>query len=383
MKILPIRIIRKTAAGTFGIYSAAVPAMNYIKQLNRNERQVAVANHSWGGAGYSKTMLEAINNPVATTDPRPAWLKGTSAPLPMGASAKTRVNEILLSGTAAEFPKIRSGMTITGAGIPAGTLVTIVLGDRIFLSNFPSKPLKNATQTFSNPVRPKPYGVIHVAAAGNKGTINDLIPTYPSSTPSCFIVSVGASDSADTRSVWPGAGASNFGAQTVDIFAPGSCIWSTKWKAPADSGYGYESRDSTSMAAPLVAGTAALLTMWQPDVRDPRHIRQLILDNAYSVPSLAGQCASGGRLNVARILDRLYQPLLRGLRRQHGRHWHGGQSVLHRPEPFRSGGKGGRLHPHCQRRSGLGLGLGFLWSGSARGRRCRPGLCQLHSHGSS
>lgn len=317
VKILPVRIIRKTSAGTFGTYSAAVPAMNYIKQLNRsNVRQVAVANHSWGGAGYSKSMLEAINNPVATTDslPKNDALLGTSAPVPIGAPATTKVNEIFLSGKPEDLTlylsKIRSGMTIAGDGIPIGTLVTIVRGDRIFLSNFPTKTLRNVKLRFSNPVRPKPYGIIHVAAAGNKGVNNDLIPTYPSSTPSGFIISVGASNSTDARSIWPGAGASNFGAQTVDLFAPGTGIWSTKWKAPADSGYGYESRDGTSMATPLVAGTAALLTMWQPEVRDPRHIRQLILDNIDPVPALAGQCVTGGRLNVARTLDKLYQPLL-------------------------------------------------------------------------
>lgn len=65
------------------------------------------------------------------------------------------------------------------------------------------------------------------------------------------------------------------------------------------------------MAAPMVTGAAALLTMWQPDVKDPRQIRQIILDNVEPVSALSGKCASGGRApNVARILDKLYQPLL-------------------------------------------------------------------------
>ncbi|MCX6854846.1 MAG: S8 family serine peptidase [Verrucomicrobia bacterium] len=306
VKILPIRIIRKTTAGTFGTYSAAVPAMIYIKQLNRNNvRQVAVANHSWGGAGYSKSMLIAINNPVETSDAKPAGLKGT---------AVIKSNEVRLTGLGPEFQKIRTGMTVSvtspGTGIPTGTLVTIVRGDKIYLSNFSTRALANTGLTFSNPVRPKPYGIIHAAAAGNKGANNDLIPTYPASTPSGFIISVGATDATDARAVWAGAGASNYGALTVDLFAPGSGIWSTRWKRPTDSTYGYESRDGTSMAAPLVSGTAALLTMWQPEVKDARQIRQLIVDNVDPVPSLAGQCMSGGRLNLARILDKLYQPLL-------------------------------------------------------------------------
>ncbi len=307
VKILPLRIIKKFVSGTYGTYSTALGALNYLKTLNRNGRVVAVANHSWGGAGYSKLILDAINNPVPTGDPIPTALKGTVA---------LKSKEVLLTGTGAEFQKIRTGMTVSGAGIPAGTLVTIVRGDRFIMSDFPTKALSKTALVFSNPNRPKPYGVIHVAAAGNLGKDSDLTPVYPACTPSGFIISVGASDPLDAA-----AGFSNFGAQTVDLFAPGSSIWSTYWKATVatvdqfipDSGspnHGYFQLSGTSMATPMVSGAAALLTMWQPDVQDPRHIRQIILDNVKPVDGLSGKCASGGRLDLARMLDKLYQPLL-------------------------------------------------------------------------
>ncbi|MES2598452.1 MAG: S8 family serine peptidase [Verrucomicrobiota bacterium] len=342
VRIMPLRIIRKTAAGTYGTYSAAVAAMNYIKRINRARRQVAVANHSWGGAGFSKEMLDAINNATKTTDPKPVGLMGTAA---------LKSNEVVLTPKdknvvfQTELLKIRSGMAITGVGIPANTQVTIVRGDRIFLSNFPTKALNKLALTFDNPPRPKPYGVIHVAAAGNSKKNNDLIPVYPACIPSGFVLSVGASDQNDIPSSWSTTAGTNFGPQTVDIFAPGTNILSTYWiplnsapppgyvpvsaaaglqaivedhsdgtvttlTTPGAPNQGYLSRNGTSMATPLVSGAAALLTMWQPDVKDPRQVRQIIVDQVQPSPALVGKCASGGRLDMARILDKLYQPLL-------------------------------------------------------------------------
>ena len=77
VKILPLRIIKKMGTGTYGTYSTAVAALDYIKTLNRMGRRIAVANHSWGGSGYSLAMLNAMNNPVPTADPLPSGIKAT------------------------------------------------------------------------------------------------------------------------------------------------------------------------------------------------------------------------------------------------------------------------------------------------------------------
>jgi alpha-tubulin suppressor-like RCC1 family protein/subtilisin family serine protease len=302
VKILPLRIIKKVGTGTYGTYSTALGALDYIKTLNRNGRVVAVANHSWGGSGYSLAMLNSINNPVAAPDPLPAGITSTFL---------KDVNQLTVGGSGTEQAKIKIGMTITGTGIPVGTLVTIVNGSAVTLSNYTTAARTNQALTFKSPVRPKPYGVVHVAAAGNSRFNNDRLPTYPASIPSGFVISVGASDENDNVAIWSGTAGSNFGRLTVDLFAPGSNIWSTKLKLGTDSGYGYESRNGTSMAAPQVAGTLALLRMWQPQLTELQ-ARQIVIDQADAVANLNLKCLSSGRLNIAKCVDKLYQPILTG-----------------------------------------------------------------------
>ncbi|MCC6651067.1 MAG: S8 family serine peptidase, partial [Candidatus Eisenbacteria bacterium] len=129
-------------------------------------------------------------------------------------------------------------------------------------------------------------GQLFIAAAGNSGTDNDVTPHYPSTYDSPYIVAVAATDDNDGL-----ASFSCFGLTTVDIGAPGVDILS------CEPGGGYQLLSGTSMATPHVSGAAALLWGRFPSATNLQ-IRQLLLTKADPIPSLAGKCVTGARLNV-------------------------------------------------------------------------------------
>lgn len=136
-------------------------------------------------------------------------------------------------------------------------------------------------------------GIGFVAAAGNAASNNDVIPRYPSSYDVPNVISVAASTEADSL-----ASFSNYGAQSVDLAAPGSGIYSTL----DNGGYGFLS--GTSMAAPHVAGAYALLAGAKAGL-SIAEIRAAILGSTDTVPALVGKTVTSGRLNINGALSSL------------------------------------------------------------------------------
>ena len=136
-------------------------------------------------------------------------------------------------------------------------------------------------------------GIIFVAAAGNSAGNNDVSPLYPASYELDNIISVAATTRTDELAFF-----SNYGATAVDLGAPGAAIFSC-WNG-SDSDYRYN--DGTSMAAPHVAGACALLMAHFPN-DNYQQIMNRILSNVDPLPSLAGKCRAGGRLNLQKALS--------------------------------------------------------------------------------
>jgi subtilisin family serine protease len=130
--------------------------------------------------------------------------------------------------------------------------------------------------------------MLFIASAGNAARDTDVMPVYPASyVPAPFdnVVSVGASDARDNK-----ASFSNYGAVSVDVFAPGTSIYST---LPGGR-YGYSS--GTSMAAPHVTAVAALVRQANPEL-PVAGIRTALLQGVDRKDALS-LCVAQGRINA-------------------------------------------------------------------------------------
>jgi len=147
-------------------------------------------------------------------------------------------------------------------------------------------------------------GVLFVAAAGNDAWDNDhpgKLQGYPASLDLPNVISVAASTADDQLATF-----SNYGRNSVDLAAPGDLVGSTI-PVSFNPAFPYSLGWGTSLAAPHVAGAAALLLARNPGLSYAQ-LKQLIVDNVDHVPAFAQNTVSGGRLNIYKALAAVPAP---------------------------------------------------------------------------
>ncbi len=161
--------------------------------------------------------------------------------------------------------------------------------------------------------------VLLVHAAGNDGQDNDSTPNFPNRN---YVDSLGINKG--EAGAWIEVGAtqwkndsdlvasfSNYGRRSVDVFAPGVKIHSTM------PGSTYKDQQGTSMAAPVVAGLAALIRSYYPDL-SAIEVKRIIMQSVTRVDqrvkvtgpdgrnmrlSLNEICVTGGIVNAYKAIQ--------------------------------------------------------------------------------
>lgn len=138
-------------------------------------------------------------------------------------------------------------------------------------SDFYNRSIEEAIANFD--------GLFVCTAGNNNEDIDNGFTFYPACYQLDNIICVGALGKDDLRYVYNENNVikgSSYGLQSVDIYAPGEAIYTTK------SGGGYEYGRNTSMAAPFVTGVAAMLLSINITLQS-NELKQLILDNAIEI----------------------------------------------------------------------------------------------------
>jgi subtilisin family serine protease len=182
-------------------------------------------------------------------------------------------------------------------------------------------PNSSRSSTLSSPVAvPAGYGSCRLSGRDSVslggGTFNLIIFKNGVGAFNFEVPSTAGSQMASfTTKPMTGLAESNVGVRVRYIAGPSPTASSGVWLddlelscyAPLSTPPSYEYLQGTSMAAPQVSGTAALLFSEKP-AASTEEVRDALLSSVDADPSLAGKTVSGGRLDAARALAYLEPP---------------------------------------------------------------------------
>lgn len=147
-------------------------------------------------------------------------------------------------------------------------------------------------------------GILSAAATMNRNSNVDVAGDVPTGCSSPYIIKVTNTTRENRRNR-----SAAYGPTTIEIGAPGTAIMST-----LSSGYG--SLTGTSMATPHVAGLVGLMHSLASEdfnefyLENPAQaalrVKEMILNNADPVEDLEGMVTSGGKIDVYRSVEAIY-----------------------------------------------------------------------------
>ena len=164
-------------------------------------------------------------------------------------------------------------------------------------------------------------GIIVVAAAGNEDTDGtshslDVTPAYPVCSEGFYntVIGVAATDALDQKAYF-----SNFGQKCIDISAPGTSFAGLSVYDPAQI-HGGKIYDTyvqgywagTSMSAPVVSGSLALLKSINPKLSNKKVIGVMLqtADNIENLNPTYHNALGAGRINLGQAAQQIYSDLI-------------------------------------------------------------------------
>ncbi|MEL6699297.1 MAG: S8 family serine peptidase [Bacteroidota bacterium] len=148
--------------------------------------------------------------------------------------------------------------------------------------------------------------IVVVASAGNDSISNDLNPHWPSNFATKYpnILSVASVKSFGQEQI---SAFSNYGANTVNIAAPGELIWGAIPNRNGVMSHDFAFKSGTSMANGFVTAFAAAIRGADPSLTAPQVV-SLIRSDAFSVAQVSAAKVKGGRRLKVNLVNCLQIP---------------------------------------------------------------------------